>query len=542
MENKLQEKYIVESSVIERVAFKEGVDVVGGMWGIKDYLIKRKKAYDIQKRIDQENEDFSKGILITGFPGCGKNLIPKLASIIFDLPLIKINVKMLLREEVNELRYNIKVLLKKIEKLEPCILWIDEIDLNDGRGNFEKNIFLELCNWLKDKNDRIIPILILRDIFSTSLNEIKNNVFDEIFFIDLPNNEERIDILKIYLRVLEIDENSLILEKLSLLFQGYSSYEMKKISKILIEELFIQEENFTIEKIVNIIENNKPLSEIFEKKIKKIKESVKELKFRLSSEKLEKNIVIKKIMRKNDLVYSKGGIFKPSFSFEEVEIVNLYVSKFLVTQSLWVDLMKENPSHDKGENLPVERISWWKSLEYCNKLSEAYGFLPVYNLENGNLKINYLSGEIVEPNIADFGKTEGFRLPTEVEWEWIAKGGDKTLGKSLTKYCGSNNLDEVAWHWDNSFRKSHEVGKKAPNELGIYDMSGNIWEWCYDTKTQGEISKEKPYLYDITEGYRRLKGGSWGNYENYCTPSYRYYGGAVGYGSNIGLRVVRTAK
>ena len=426
MENKLQEKYIVESSVIERVAFKEGLDVVGGMWGIKDYLIKRKKAYDIQKKIDQENEDFSKGILITGFPGCGKNLIPKLASIIFDLPLIKINVKMLLREEINELRYNIKVLLKKIEKLEPCILWIDEIDLNDGRGNFEKNIFLELCNWLKDKNDRIIPILILRDIFSTSLNEIKNNVFDEIFFIDLPNNEERIDILKIYLKILEIDENSLILEKLSLLFQGYSSYEMKKISKILIEELFIQEENFTIEKTINIIENNKPLSEIFEKKIKKIKESVKELKFRLSSEKLEKNIVVKKIMRKSDLVYSKGG--------------------------------------------------------------------------------------------------------------------DKTLGKSLTKYCGSDNLDEVAWHWDNSFRKSHEVGKKDPNELGIYDMSGNIWEWCYDTKTQGEISKEKPYLYDITEGYRRLKGGSWGNYENYCTPSYRYYGGAVGYGSNIGLRVVRTAK
>ncbi len=97
-----------------------------------------------------------------------------------------------------------------------------------------------------------------------------------------------------------------------------------------------------------------------------------------------------------------------------------------------------------------------------------------------------------------------------MEWEWFARGGEVAVqdGTFNMKYAGSNNIDEVAWYEDNSGVRTHDVGTKKPNQLGLYDCSGNVWEWCYDTDGSGYISEKNPYTYDECQGNRRLRGGS----------------------------------
>ena len=122
---------------------------------------------------------------------------------------------------------------------------------------------------------------------------------------------------------------------------------------------------------------------------------------------------------------------------------------------------------DRGKN-PVMNVSWEGAIKYCNWLSTTYGYDKVYELEvdSAGLKIKSV----------DFS-ANGYRLPTEAEWEYAAKGGSKSQGFA---YCGSNIIDEVAWYSNNANNKPHEVGTSGQNELGIYDLSGNAWEWCWD--------------------------------------------------------------
>ena len=196
--------------------------------------------------------------------------------------------------------------------------------------------------------------------------------------------------------------------------------------------------------------------------------------------------------------------------------------------------MGYNPSKFEGPYKPVDSVTWWEALEFCNKLSEKYNLEPVYDLSKKRmLMINQLGEEKASPDIADFKKTEGFRLPTEVEWEWFARGGQIAIdeGTFSYKYSGSDNVDEVAWYDKISNGESQDVGSKKPNQLELYDCSGNISEWCFDMDKSTKKNKTI---------YRIIKGGSWFSEASWCSISPRFCYNSIYSSKEIGFRIVRT--
>ena len=248
-----------------------------------------------------------------------------------------------------------------------------------------------------------------------------------------------------------------------------------------------------------------------------------------------------------DMVFVEGGSYTPSFFEEERKVIDLYVNKYTTIQKDWEMLMESNPSEFKGDKKPVENLEWIDCLKYCNRLSEKYNFRPVYKIENDKLmKIVYKNGKEADPNLADFSKTEGYRLPTELEWEWFAFGGKPAL-KELSFYKGfvgakDKEITDIAWNYCYS---THDVGIKKPNILGLYDILGNVEQYVYDTATT------KPYL-DETYAYVYDETPDWGNKVWYTTRGYHYnhidfYGETPWktrnscYSDCRGFRVVRTA-
>ena len=257
---------------------------------------------------------------------------------------------------------------------------------------------------------------------------------------------------------------------------------------------------------------------------------------------MEKKEIDLKNFEDEYMIKVKGGKYIPSFSNELKEVFDIEVCKYPTTQLMWLEVMENNPSEAKALYKPVETVNWWQALEFCNKLSEKYGLEPVYELSKSleeTLMIKELGEKIVSPDKANFENTEGFRLPTEIEWEWFASGGQKAIeqGTFEYKYSGSNNIDEVAWYYENSGAKNKEgrtqnVGLKEANQLGLYDCSGNVWEWCYDM----------PDDESIEDGivYRKLKGGAWVSNLELCQNFFCTSENAIFEDVDIGFRIVRT--
>ena len=187
----------------------------------------------------------------------------------------------------------------------------------------------------------------------------------------------------------------------------------------------------------------------------------------------------------------------------QVTLSDYYIGRYEVTQKEWQAVMGDNPSKFYGDNLPVDYVSWNDCQDFINKLNQLTG-----------LK---------------------FRLPTEAEWEFAARGGKQSKGY---KYSGSDNIGVVAWYTGNSGGKTHQVGTKEPNELGIYDMSGNVWEWCGDWYGSYSSSAQTNPTGPSSGSSRVLRGGSWNSNARYCRVSNRYYGNPSPRYSLNGFRVV----
>jgi len=194
------------------------------------------------------------------------------------------------------------------------------------------------------------------------------------------------------------------------------------------------------------------------------------------------------ILFEPEMMFVEGGTFLMGSDYNileqpihQVTLSSFNIAKYQITQRVWKSIMGNNPSDTKGDNLPVHKVSWNDVNEFITRLNNVTG--------------------------------KNYRLPTEAEWEYAAGGGKKDLGYT---YSGSNNIDKVAWYGMNSNFEPHTVGSKEANELSIYDMSGNVWEWCNDWygdyPNTPQIDPQGPM-----SGTRKIiRGGYYGGIDSYC--------------------------
>ena len=194
----------------------------------------------------------------------------------------------------------------------------------------------------------------------------------------------------------------------------------------------------------------------------------------------------------------------------EVTVSGFAIGKYPVTQALWEAVTGENPSRFEGDpSRPVERVSWEDCREFIEEL-------------NARLGLPDASGR-------------SFRLPTEAEWEYAARGGNRSRGY---RYSGSDDIVEVAWYGRNSNGTTHPVGEKGPNELGVYDMSGNVWEWCGDWYGKYPSGAQVNPTGPSSGSGRVLRGGGWSNNARFCRVSNRISYQPVIRSDDDGLRLV----
>ncbi len=286
-----KEQIIKKTGTIEILSFRETLDDIGGLKNLKSWLETKAKIFKHLDRAIKFGVDAPKGIMLVGMPGCGKSLVAKATSRLFEVPLLRLDIGKLLGKYVGESEENFRKAIKITEAVSPCILWVDEIEKafagmgeSSGGSDVTTRLFGNFLTWLQEKENTVFVVATSNDISKFPAEFLRKGRFDELFFVDFPSGEERQKIFEIHLK--KRDKWHKNIDIISLLNQteGYSGADIEAVVKETIENAFINNhERITTDDLVAVIKTTKSLSETLKDKIKEIKDSLSKYNLKQAS-------------------------------------------------------------------------------------------------------------------------------------------------------------------------------------------------------------------------------------------------------------------
>lgn len=286
-----KEQFIKKSGMLEMVNFKESIDDIGGLENLKDWLYRKAKVFSNLDKAIKFGVDIPKGIMIIGMPGCGKSLTAKATARLFEIPLVRLDVGRLLGKYVGESEENMRKALKLSEAISPCVLWIDEIEKafsgvgsEGGGSDVTTRLFGQFLTWMQEKENTVFIVATANDISKIPPEFLRKGRFDELFFVDLPNAEERRKIMEIHIKKRnkwnrEIDTIAIIKET-----NGFNGADLEAVVKDALESAFINGENkITTDDLMQAIKETKSISSTLKDKIDQIKQTISKIDIKPAS-------------------------------------------------------------------------------------------------------------------------------------------------------------------------------------------------------------------------------------------------------------------
>ena len=294
---KEKEQFIKKSGMLEIVSYSETVEDIGGLENLKEWLERKAKIFSNLDKAIKFGVDVPKGIMIIGMPGCGKSLTAKATASLFQIPLVRLDVGRLLGKYVGESEENMRKALKLSEAISPCVLWIDEIEKafagvgGDGGGSdVTTRLFGQFLTWMQEKENTVFIVATANDISRMPHEFLRKGRFDELFFVDLPNGEERRKIIEIHLKKRNkwsrnIDSIALIKET-----DGFNGADLEAVVKDTIELAFIEGRSaITTDDLIKTVKDTKSISSTLKEKIKEIKATIEKIDIKPASKEDQKS-------------------------------------------------------------------------------------------------------------------------------------------------------------------------------------------------------------------------------------------------------------
>jgi AAA+ superfamily predicted ATPase len=286
-----KEQFIKKSGMLEMVNFKESIQDIGGLENLKEWLFKKSKVFSHLDRAIKFGVDIPKGIMIVGMPGCGKSLTAKATARLFEIPLVRLDVGRLLGKYVGESEENMRKALKLSESISPCVLWIDEIEKafsgvgSDGGGSdVTTRLFGQFLTWMQEKENTVFIVATANDISKIPPEFLRKGRFDELFFVDLPNAQERKKIIEIHLKKRGKWNRDIDVISLIQLTNGFNGADLEAVVKDAIESAFINgASTITTEDLVEAVKETKSISNTLKDKIDQIKATISKIDIKPAS-------------------------------------------------------------------------------------------------------------------------------------------------------------------------------------------------------------------------------------------------------------------
>jgi len=279
-----KEQIIKKSGMIEILNFKESIDDIGGLDNLKEWLDKKSKIFNNLERAIEFGVETPNGMLIVGMPGCGKSLTAKATARLFTVPLLRLDIGKLLGKYVGESEENMRRAIGMAEAVSPCVLWIDEIEkafagaTASGGNEVTTRLFGYFLTWMQEKTSSVFVVATSNDISNLPAEFLRKGRFDEIFFVDLPNDEERKNIIELHLKKRKKWNKNIDTIKLLKETMGYSGADIEAVIKDVIEKAFINEwKEIRTENILDELADTKPMSVSLKEKIESLKSTLDKL-------------------------------------------------------------------------------------------------------------------------------------------------------------------------------------------------------------------------------------------------------------------------